>query len=638
MRKDPWSKRKSLYSSPVPKVVKKPKVKWRIWPILWMALKKTCMLIGASVLFLVVLSIWTFSSVVDEMNVALPEKMVLYMELDGAIGDIPADAGFADPFANNIKTMKTFTDAIESAKTDPRVEGIYAHLKQGRYSVAHIEEIRAAIKSFRQSGKFAYIYAPSYSNGLGGYYLAASFDEIWMQPMGNLMITGLSAEMPFLRDVLDKIGIEPQFFQRKEYKSAYESLTNSEMSEANRRSMTALIADIYDVLSKDIAKDRGITVAAFKSFVDRGVLLADEALDVSLVDKVDYADKLIEQISMRVTGEPKSEALTYINFDKYMNDITKQDNVIAEALHSKEKANDDPRVALIYAVGAIMDTDGNNASVRAGVMGGGVAAADEISGALLHAAYDDDIDAVVLRVDSPGGSPVASETILRAVQIVQKEGKTVTVSMGATAASGGYWISASADKIFVLPTTITGSIGVLGGKVSAKKLWENLGVNWARINEGQNAAMFSMNTPFSKSEAARMNLMLDNIYDAFLERVAEGRNMSIEDVDKIARGRVWVGTSAVKIGIADQFGGLNEALDHAAVQAGGVDRHDVDVVILPKPLTSMEKLVQLFEGQVMAGKTMGIQAAILREFQPVLSEFMMMQDSQNSVYAPIKIH
>lgn len=638
MRKDPWSKRKNLYSSPVPKVVKKPKVKWRVWPILWMAFKKTCMLIGASVLFLVIVTTWMVSSVVDEMNVSLPEQMVLYMELDGVLGDLPVDAGFADSFSNNIKTMKTFTDAIENAKTDPRVEGIYAHLKQGRYSVAHIEEIRASIKSFRQSGKFAYIYAPSYDTGLGGYYLASSFDEIWMQPMGNLMITGLSAELPFLRDVLDKIGIEPQFFQRKEYKSAYESLTNSEISEANRRSMTALIADIYDVLSKDIAKDRDVTIAAFKSFVDRGVLMADEALDIGLVDKVDYADKLVEQISMRVTGEPKNETLTYISFDKYMNKITEKDNAIADALLSKEEASNSPRVALIYAVGAIMDTDGNSASTRVGVMGGGVAAADTIAGALLRAAYDDDIDAVVLRVDSPGGSPVASETILRAVEIVQEEGKTVTVSMGPTAASGGYWISASADEIFVLPTTITGSIGVLGGKVSAQKLWENLGVNWARINEGQNAAMFSMNTPFSKSEAARMNLMLDNIYDSFLVRVAKGRNMSIADVDKIARGRVWVGTSAVKIGIADQFGGLNEALDYAAVQAGGVDRHDVDVVILPKPLTPIEKFVQLFEGQVAAGKIMGIQAAILREFQPSIAKFMIMQDSQNSVYAPIKIH
>ena len=639
MRKDPWSKRKNLYSSPVPKVVKKPKVKWRIWPILWMALKKTCMFLGASVLFMVIITSWTISSVVNEANVDLPNQMVLRMNLDGEIADIPMQASFIDPFSNNVKTMKTFIDAIEHAKTDPRVEGIYAHLKPGGYSVAHIEEIRTAIKSFRDSGKFAYIYAPSYSNGLGGYYLASSFDEIWVQPMGNLMIAGLSAEMPFLRDVLDKVGIEPQFFQRKEYKSAYESLTNAKMSDANRHSMTELIDDLYDVLSKDISKDRNITVAAFSAFVDRGVLLADEALDIGLVDKVDYADKLVEQINMHVTGDPISDTLSYINFDTYMNNLAKQDNTIAAALLSKEKNSVLPRVALIYAVGAIVDSDSNGASMHVGVMGDGVAAADKISAALLTAAYNDDIDAVVLRVDSPGGSPVASETILRAVEKVQERGKTVTVSMGPTAASGGYWISAYADEIFVLPTTITGSIGVLGGKVSAKKLWKNLGVNWERISKGDNSAMFSMNTPFSKSEAERMNLMLDNIYDGFLERVAKGRNMSIEQVDKIARGRVWVGTRAVEIGIADQFGGLNDALDYAAVQVGKIDRYDVDVVVLPRPLTPVEEFVKFLEGQVTAGKIMGVQAYILREMQPIISEIMIMSDlNDNTVYAPVRVH
>ncbi|PCK00378.1 MAG: signal peptide peptidase SppA [Zetaproteobacteria bacterium] len=623
MNKDPWSKRKNLYSSSVPKAVKEPKVKWRLLPILWMALKKTCMLIGATVLCLIILSSWVVSTVVDEIGGAqLPEQMVLYMELDGEIGDLPGGGSLAGHFGKNIKTMKTFVDAIEQAKTDPRVEGIYAQMKPGNYSVAHIEEIRTAIKSFRQSGKFTYIYAPSYNNGLSGYYLASSFDEIWMQPMGNLMITGIGAEMPFLRNVLDKIGIEPQFFQRKEYKSAYESLTNSEMSEANRRATQALITDIYDVLSKDIARDRDISVAAFNSFVDRGMLLADEAYDVGLIDKVDYADQLIEHISIKVTGEPKSDDLIYINFDTYMKGIAGQGH---------PKGDDTAyRVALIYAVGAIMDGNGNKSR--------GVAAADEISGALLRAAYDDSIDAVVLRVDSPGGSPVASETILRAVEKVQEEGKTVTVSMGSVAASGGYWISAYADEIFVLPTTITGSIGVLGGKVSAQEMWKTLGVNWERISQGRNAAMFSLNTPFSQSEAARMNMMLDNIYDGFIERVAKGRNMSVEQVDKIARGRVWVGTSAVEIGIADQFGGLNEALDYAAVQAGATDRHDVDVVIFPKPLSPIEKFVELLEGQVQAGQVMGIQAAFLREIQPVISEFMIMQNSHiNSVYAPVHI-
>ncbi len=636
-RRNPWQRHKNLFSSAVPKSVEKPKIRWRILPILWLAIKKTCMLLGATVLVLAIITAWTFSSVVQEMEAPLPSQMVLYIELDGNLSDIPNAVSFSDPFAGAGKTVKTFIDSIERAKNDPRVEGIYARMSRGHYAIAHVQEIRAAIKDFRSSGKFAYIYAPSYDGGLGSYYLAASFDKIWLQPMGSLMITGISAEMPFLRNVLDKIGIEPQFFQRKEYKTAYESLTNSKMSEANRRSMNALVTDISDVIAKGISEDRAVSIGDFKGHVDRGLLLSGEALQAGLVDKVDYADNLIALINKRVTGDPKSMNLFYVHFDDYMSELNNQKNIMVEQLLNVKPEKISPRVALIYASGVIMDGDGSKASMPLGLGGDKVAAADKISGALLLAAYDDDIDAVVLRVDSPGGSPVASETILRAVEKVQEEGKSVTVSMGATAASGGYWISAYADQIFVLPTTITGSIGVLGGKISAKKLWENLGVNWDGAHWGKNSSIFSMNTPFSVSEAERMNAMLDDVYDNFLARVSKGRKMSIEDVEKIARGRVWVGTSAVKVGLADQFGGLNEALDYAAVKIGKTDRHDVDVVILPRPLSPIEQFVELLEGQVKAGEMLGIQAAVVGKLQPFLSELMIMGDAKNNVYNPVQI-
>ncbi len=636
MKKDPWSKRKNLYSSPIPRAVKKPKIKWKVLTILWLALKKTCMLLGAVVLAMSVITAWSFSSIINEMEVELPHQMVLYMELDGKLGDLPKDISITDPFSHNSKTVKSFIDAIDRAKTDPRVEGIYAKLLTGRYALAHVQEIRAAIKSFRKSGKFAYIYSPSYGNGLGGYYLASSFDEIWMQPMGSVMITGVSIQMPFLRGVLDKIGIEPQFFQRKEYKNAYESLIASEMSTANREAMGALVADITDVLNADISADRGFGAGEFKAMVDRGLFLSDEAVDANLIDVSDYSDKLIEHINLQVTGKAKAENLIYVNFDRYINELAQQGNIVGDALFGISKEKTKPRIALIYAVGAIMDSKVNAMSV--GIAGEKIAAADEIAGALLMAAYDGNIDGVVLRVDSPGGSPVASETILRAVQKVQEEGKSVSVSMGATAASGGYWISAYADQIFVLPTTITGSIGVLGGKISVQKLWEKLGVNWDGVSWGKNSGIWSMNTPFSKSEAERMNAMLDNTYDSFITRVGKGRMMDFDEVEKIARGRVWVGTSAVEIGLADQFGGLNEALDYAAVKVGASGRSGVDVVILPKALTPIEQFIELLEGQVMAGKIMGVQAALLTKLQPMINEFMVMQDAQsNSVYAPVNI-
>ncbi|MGH1376425.1 MAG: signal peptide peptidase SppA [Alphaproteobacteria bacterium] len=641
MRKNPWLKRKNLFSSPVPKVVEKPKVKWRILPILWMAFKRTCTFVGGVVLITAIFTSMMVSSVIDkETNVSLPEKMVLVMNLEGEIGDLPKKVSLVDPLAERGAMMKSFIDAIYRAKDDPRVDGIYARLGQMQFSLAHIQELRKALHDFRSVGKFTYIYAPSYSGGLGQYYMVSAFEEIWMQPMGIVAITGLNAEMPFLRNVLDKVGIEPQFMQRKEYKSAYESLTNAQMSDASREAMSALIGDIADTIKADISKDRGIAEGDVKKLVDMGVLLSQDALDGKLISVVDYEDQLIEKINKDMTGDAHSEA-PYVDFSVYAQGTSpgEDQDMLMQALQIEqedEQTGGVPRVALIYAVGAIMDTDGSSA--RVGGVDNGIAAADEISAALLEAAEDYTINAVVLRVNSPGGSPIASETILRAVEKVKEQGKSVIVSMGPAAASGGYWISASADQIFVLPSTLTGSIGVLGGKVSAQKLWENIGVQWDGISWGENSGIWSMNTPFSESEAQRMSIMLDHIYDNFIERVAKGRDMSIQDVEKIARGRVWSGKRAVEIGIADQFGGLNEALDYAAKQAGGTNRHDVDTVILPKPLTALEQFIKLLEGQVIAGEMIGSYGVYLKQIEPIIREWNIVKDPQNhSVYNPIRL-
>lgn len=620
-RKNPWHKRKNLFSTPMPKAVEAPKVKWRLWPILWLALKRTCTVIGAGILVLALITFFILSSAVKEVErPSLPRQMVLTLELDGKLGDLPQPIDFSDPFAYTPKTMKNFTDALSRAKDDPRVEGIYARLKPGHYALAHIQEMRAAIKDFRTSGKFAYIYAPSYDNGLGGYYLAAAFDEIWMQVMGSVMITGISAEMPFLRGALDKIGIEPQFFQRKEYKSAYESLTHAQMSDANREAMAAMINDFAAIITADIQQDRGIDAPALKALVDRGILMSDEAAAAGVIDRVAYEDALIDKINIAVSGDANYTDFEYIDFDRYMQESAAQ--------RMKKNA---PDIALVYASGVIVDSKAQDS----GLVGDGIAAADEIAQALSDAADDETIDGVVLRIDSPGGSPVASETILHAVKKVQEQGKSVTVSMGPAAASGGYWIASAADQIFVLPTTLTGSIGVLGGKISAQKLWSDLGVNWDGAAWGENAGMFSLNTPFSESETERMNVMLDRIYDGFIERVADGRKMSVEDVENRARGRVWVGKSAVENGLADQLGGLNEALDYAAAQVGAKDRFGANVVIMPKPLTPIEQFVALLEGQVRMGGVLGAYAPFLKKFQPVMSEFLVFQDVRNKVYSPI---
>lgn len=642
MKKDPWTKHKTIYGQPPQiKPKKKERLKWRLWSVLWLAFKRTCTVIGAVIVIGSILISWSISSVVsNESEKELPNKMVLQIKLEGGIGDLPKSASFADPFSDNKKTVRNVIDAIYRAKDDPRVEGIYAQMEGGAYAITHIQELRTAITDFRSSGKFAYIYGTSYSNGLGSYYLATAFDQRWLQPMGIVMITGLNAEMPFARDVLDKIGIEPQFFQRKKYKNAYDTFTRSEMSDANREATQALVSDIANALVIDISKDLGISQNAFNALVDRGLYLDQEAKKNGLVDYVAYEDELFKAINAQVNGSPDIDA-DYVQFGSYLAEMMKERGE-EESLFPKDnskKKKTEKSIALIYAVGAIMDTDGNSASSAPSIMvDDGIAAADEISDALRSAADDENIGGVVLRIDSPGGSPVASETILRAIENVKSKGKHVTVSMGSAAASGGYWIAAPADQIFVLPTTITGSIGVLGGKVSMKKMWENIGINWDNVTWGENAKLFSANSPFSESEAERMNAMLDNVYDNFLMRVSKGRNMSVEEVDRIAGGRVWSGTRAIKVGLADQVGGLNEALDYAAVKLDKKDRNDIDVIVLPKPLSQIEQFIELLEGQVYAGKMIGAQAHLFEALQPLATDLIMIQNAQtNTVYSPVRI-
>lgn len=631
MRKDQWHRPKKLFSTPIPKVIEKPKVRWKFGKILWMALKRTCMVLGFMVLFSALIGLWTTAQIVNDIAAPLPQDMVLYLELDGGLSELPQEPTLSQPIVDGTRTLRNFTRALDRAKNDPRVKGIYANLKQGRYPLANIQEIRTAIKDFRESGKFAYIYASSYDTGLGGYYLATAFDEIWLQPMGIVMLGGLYAEMPFMRDVLDKAGVEPQFFQRKEYKNAYESLTSSEMSEATRESMQVLINDLTNAIVQDIATDTEMTPAQFKQQVDRSLITAGDALSAGLVHHLHYMDEADDIMKQRVLNGDTTRNVSYVSIDTYV-----QDMLSVDVQESYKTLQTKQNVALIYASGVIMDS--GDLGAQSNIMGNDIAAADEIAAALSEAKDNDTIKAIVLRVNSPGGSPVASETILRAIQTVQDKGKPVIVSMGASAASGGYWISASANRIFVLPTTITGSIGVLGGKISLQNLWKKIGVNWESIPWGENAGMWSMNKPFSESEAERFNAMLDNIYENFITRVAIGRKMDKDSVENIARGRVWSGYAAVQNGLADQIGGLNEALDYAAQQAGAKDRHDVNVVLMPKPLTPVEQFIALLQGEVKAGGLIGTLKSLAQAVKPIARHIDIVSNQQQyETYMPITI-
>ncbi|MFP4463718.1 MAG: signal peptide peptidase SppA [Alphaproteobacteria bacterium] len=729
-KNDPWLRKRQIFSR-LPVSLKKEKKKrllWRVFPILWVAFKRTSTVIGASVIIASFVSFWVLSSVFYEMNASsdiarLPSQMVLYLEIDGDIPDLVTEADFSQPFKSNVRTLGNYIDALDRAALDPRVSGVYTKITGGSLSIAHAQEFRSALKEFKESGKFAYVYAPSFDQGLSGYYLASAFDEVWMQPLGVVTILGISAQIPYVRGVLDEVGIKPQIYKRKEYKGAYDTVIEREMPDASRRTMTRLVEDIASVISEDIAKDLDITAGEFKSLVDRGLYIDTEALDAGLIDVLDYEDVLIETMNEQVTGDPDGEDLRYVRFDSYVTEMLKgrgfrrpdylladfvspvvneaqagedapeaseealvetgdtkaQDEEVQEddlqaqeedepldaevetaqgfagsAGGSEQRVGDGnsgvligkpsgkPRIALVYALGAILDSHNVQAFGEQVSFGGdGIVAADELSGVLLAVAEDDLYDAVVLRIDSPGGAPVASETILRALQKVQEEGKLVIVSMGNVAASGGYWIASSADQIFVLPSTITGSIGVLGGKFSLKGLWEKLGVNWDEVRWGEKASMWSFNQPYDANEEQRVNAMLDRIYSSFVTRVAKGRDLSEAEVEDVARGRVWSGKRAVEVGLADQIGGLSDALDYAARQVGGYDRHSVDVQIVPRPLTPVEQLVKFLEEQGSAGDALRIQAGLFRSVLPQIRDVFLYQSMTGapggSVYEPVRL-
>lgn len=626
--KNTFRKHRPLFAHQLPKPEKKPaKKKWVILPVLWRSFKRTCFALGLMMMISMVFWGVTLSRLSSQTAPpSLPPEMVVYLKLEGQVSEHQQMSPFANPFAPVAPTLRTMVETLERAGTDDRVKGLMVRLSDVSMSLSQIQELRAAIKDFRETGKFAYIYASSYGGGTGGLgrlYLASAFDQRWMQPLGVVSMAGMRVEMPFFKNVLDKIGVVPDFFQRKEYKTAYESLTNKEMSAANRESMKAVVEAMRDAISADMPSDLGMEAEAFDDYIDYGLFTAPEALDRNLVTHLDYVDVLIDTVKEQVTGSASADDSLFVHFDAYAQDLTRRaENV---AMHKKK------RVALIYVSGAIVETSQGQDNI---------AAADIIAPAILDAADDKSIEAIILRIDSPGGSPVASESILRAMHKAQAKGKKVIVSMGTVAASGGYWIASGADYIFAMPTTLTGSIGVLGGKFSAGPMWDKLGVNWDRsIQWGDNAGIWSFNETFTPDQKLRIDAMLDQIYTAFIERVSKGRGLTPKQTERIARGRVWPGLNAYENGLVDELGGLKDAVAYTAAALDLDDPSDLKLVQMPKELSPLEQIAKLLGQRSIIFETLRMQSTIGQLLAPIAREadtLSMMRDPEMMVYTPVR--
>ena len=523
----------------------------------------------------------------------LPQSIVLSFEFDRDLVEYPPEDPIATAFFPGPQRLGDVIDALDRARTDDRVKGLVARIDDGGLGIARIQEIRDAVARFRAGGKFAYAFAETFGelgSGTSEYYLATAFERIWLQPVGIVGVTGLAAEVPFARTALEKLGVLPQISKRAEYKTAPNSALETGFTPAHREMTEALLGDLHGQLVNGIAGARGLSAQAVNAAIDRAPLIGEEAVAAKLVDRLGYADELFE--SALQGGTEKVDLLDY--FRAAGAPVRVGDGSATAAKPADEGSTADAStIALIHAVGAIQRSS-NGKEALFGDFGAG---ADRIVEAFNEAGTDATVRAIVLRIDSPGGSAVASETIRRAVLRARDQKLPVIVSMGDVAASGGYWIAAPADKIVAQPATLTGSIGVFGGKVATEALWQKLGVNWDRVTWGAHSGMWSLSRPFTPAEQVRLDAVLDNIYDSFTARVAEGRRLPEAAVRDIAKGRVWTGAQAKALGLVDELGGLDAAMRLARAEAGIPTDATVSLAVYPRRRSRFEQLLEFLSEQ-----------------------------------------
>jgi len=479
-------------------------------------------------------------------EVVVKDHSILRLNLDYAI----QDRGSNDPFSNfnpgsfdmkETPGLNTILKSIKKAASDPSIDGIYLNAASVSAGSAQTEEIRNALIEFKESGKFIIAYAEGYDQK--GYYLSSIADEIYVHPEGMLLFKGVNAEVMFYKGTLEKLDIDMQIIRHGKFKAAVEPFLLDKMSDANREQTTALISSIWGDFLKQISLSRHISVESLNKTADK-LLVEDplKALELKFIDGIKYPDE-VTAILKEKSSKEKDDDLAFVSVSKYSK---------SNYYKTKETAKD--RIAVIYANGEIKGGDGDDSFIGE----------KNIRKALVKAREDKKVKAIVLRVNSPGGSALVSDLIWREV-VLTKEEKPIVVSMGNVAASGGYYISCAADYIFADPTTITGSIGVFGMIPNfGKFMTNNLGVTFDGAMTNENADFMAVNKPLSPYQRQMIQNSVERVYDHFITKVADGRGMAKADVDRIGQGRVWSGTQALEIGLVDELVGLKNAITKAA--------------------------------------------------------------------------
>jgi protease-4 len=501
----------------------------------------------------------------------VPSRVILEIDFDRAVIEAVPEDPLAKILFEDQLTVPDVVDALDRAAGDRRVKGLVARIGAGRMGLAHIQELREAVERFRAAGKPALAFADTFGEfgpGNGGYYLATAFDEIYVQPSGDVGLTGLMYETMFLRGMLDKLDIDPELDKRYEFKNAVNSYTETRFTDAHREALEHVMRSHFDQIVSGIAESRQLTEEEVRALVDDGPFFGGAALEVGLVDGLAYRDEVYDEIRERAGERAR---LLYVS--RYL-ERAGRPNTRGET------------IALIQGHGTIIRGNSAYSLLDGSVYMG----AESISRAFRAAIDDRRVQAIVFRVDSPGGSPVASDTIWQQTLRAQEAGKPVIVSMGNYAGSGGYYVAMSADKIVAQPGTITGSIGVFAGKLVTEGFWEKLGITWDEVHTSANTTFFSTIRGFDEEQYGRLGETLDRTYEAFTTKVAEGRDLPIEEVLAVARGRIWTGQDALDRGLVDELGGLDAALRLAREEIGLEPDAPIRVKRFPAPRSPYELL------------------------------------------------
>lgn len=555
----------------------------------------TGIIVSSVVLFFI--SILVFFSMVSssESETQVRKNSIMMLDLNGTLAERSQDNPFDLFMGDDNKTygLDDVLSSIKKAKENDDIKGIYIEAASLDAGFASREEIRNALKDFKESGKFIVAYGDNYSQGL--YYLSSVADKVLLNPQGMVEWKGLATTPMFFKDLLAKIGVEMQIFKVGTYKSAVEPFISTEMSPANREQIDAYLTSIWGQVTNDVAKSRKVSVDSLNAIADRMLMFypAEKSVEYGLVDTLIYKNDVRDYL----------KAMIGIDKDDRMPVLGLQDMINVKKNVPKDKSGN--IIAVYYAYGEI-DSSTSSASPD----GEGIDSKKVIKD-LRKLKDDEDVKAVVLRVNSPGGSAYGSEQIWYAVSELKKE-KPVIVSMGDYAASGGYYISCNADTIVAEPTTLTGSIGIFGMFPNAKGLADKIGVNFDVVKTNKYADFGMLTRPMNDGEKGLMQMYVNNGYDLFLTRCSDGRGISKEDLDKIAQGRVWTGSKAKELGLVDELGGLDKALDIAIAKAG-VDAYTV--MNYPEKESFFESLMNTNPGNYIKARMLkGTMGEIYQQF------------------------